>query len=287
VNLIHRPSRLRVFLVLGRVSNLPTVWSDCLAAWALAGGSAAATLVCVTISMSFLYVGGMFLNDAFDADFDRRHRRNRPIPSGAISEMAVWQWGFLWIILGLLGTAWIGMSPLIFGVSLSGCILTYNAVHKWTPLAPLLMGACRLGVYLTAASAAGAVDGEIVWKGAALALYIAGLSWVARKESGSAAVNYWPCVLLAAPIFMACCIDDGSSSGAAVLFSSVLVAWTAWALTRSIGPTRNIGLMISRLLAGIVLVDALAVARMGLPWMGLFPLWFALALLLQRFIPAT
>jgi hypothetical protein len=45
--------------------------------------------------------------------------------------------------------------------------------------------------------------------------------------------------------------------------------------------------MISRLLAGIVLVDALAVARTGLPWMGLFPLWFALALLLQRFIPAT
>jgi 4-hydroxybenzoate polyprenyltransferase len=264
------------------------VWSDCLAAWALGAGGSAATLISVSISMSFLYVGGMFLNDAFDADFDRRHRRSRPIPSGAITETAVWQWGFLWMILGLLGVAWLGVTPLIFALALSGCIVAYNAIHKWTPLAPLLMGMCRLGVYLTAASAAAdGVNGEIVWKGAALALYIAGLSWVARKESGSAAVNYWPCILLVAPIFIAACFDDGPSSGAAVVFSSVLVVWTIWALTRSIGPTRNIGLMISRLLAGIVLVDALAVARIGLPWMGLFPLWFALGLLLQRFIPAT
>jgi hypothetical protein len=30
--------KLRTLLVLGRVSNLPTVWSNCLAGWWLGGG---------------------------------------------------------------------------------------------------------------------------------------------------------------------------------------------------------------------------------------------------------
>ena len=31
-------AKLRTLLVLGRVSNLPTVWSNCFAGWLLAGG---------------------------------------------------------------------------------------------------------------------------------------------------------------------------------------------------------------------------------------------------------
>jgi hypothetical protein len=34
-------------------------------------------------------------------------------------------------------------------------------------------------------------------------------------------------------------------------------------------------------------VDLLAVADLTQPWIGLFLLWFLLALLLQRYIPAT
>jgi hypothetical protein len=44
---------------------------------------------------------------------------------------------------------------------------------------------------------------------------------------------------------------------------------------------------VSRLLAGIVLVDLLSVAVIGKPWTAIFPILFLLALLLQRFIPAT
>ena len=36
----------------------------------------------------------MFLNDAFDADYDRSRRITRPIPAGLISESEVWTWGF-------------------------------------------------------------------------------------------------------------------------------------------------------------------------------------------------
>lgn len=288
MNLFRRPSKLRTLLILGRVSNLPTVWSDCLAAWWLGGGGGVWTLTCVSVSCSFLYIGGMFLNDAFDASFDRNHRRNRPIPSGAITEKEVWQWGIAWMVLGLAGVAWLGATTLILALALSMCVLVYNAIHKMTPLAPLVMGACRLGVYLVAASAAiYGVDGEVIWKGLALAVYIAGLSWLARKESGHVEINYLPCILLVAPIFIARCIDDGLWARNATFFSMVLAGWSIWAVTRSLGRNGHVGFTIGRLLAGVVLVDLLAVAGAISPWVSLFAVWFVLALLLQRFIPAT
>jgi 4-hydroxybenzoate polyprenyltransferase len=289
INLFKRPSKLRTFLVLGRISNLPTVWSNCLAAWWLGGSGNSWTLVRVTVSMSLLYVGGMFLNDAFDATFDRNHRRTRPIPSGAIKEKEVWMWGFVWMFAGVVGVAWIGTTTLILGLALSACIVTYNAVHKFTFLAPLLMGGCRLGVYLVAASAGlNGVNGEVIWKGLALAAYVAGLSWLARKESTHVEVNYLPCILLAAPILIAVCVDDGDWARTAILFSIVFAGWAFWAISRSFGRGgAKVGFTVSRLLAGIVLVDLLAVAGVRSSWDGLFGVWFVLSLLLQRFIPAT
>lgn len=289
LNSLSGPRKLRTFLILGRVSNLPTVWSDCVAAWCLGGGGNIAALVCVSLSASFLYVGGMLLNDAFDAEFDSRHRRTRPIPSGAISEREVWQWGFLLMALGLVGVGSLGLTVMLCAIALSVCIILYNAVHKWVPIAPVLMGMCRLGVYLMASAAAqGGISGEVVWKGLALAAYIVGLSCLARKESWRVQINFWPTLLLAAPIVLAGLIDNGPSWMPAMVYSLVLAAWSCWALSRSLGQAQpNIGYTVSRLLAGIVLVDLLAVASSSEPWVGFFTLCFPLALLLQRFIPAT
>src|SRR5262245_55028336 len=91
---------IRTFLVLARASNLPTVWTNCLAGWMLAGGGDWRRLLALCVGASFLYTGGMFLNDAFDADFDQKHRPMRPIPSGAIKLRDVWVWGFVWLVLG-------------------------------------------------------------------------------------------------------------------------------------------------------------------------------------------
>jgi 4-hydroxybenzoate polyprenyltransferase len=63
--------RLRALLALSRVSHLPTVWSNCLAGWWLGGHGNFAKLPLLFLGVSALYTGGMFLNDAFDADFDR------------------------------------------------------------------------------------------------------------------------------------------------------------------------------------------------------------------------
>src|SRR6186713_2936577 len=105
---VRQPNLLRTFLVLARASNLPTVWSNCLAGWLLGGGGDLIKFLWLCIGATFLYTGGMFLNDAFDADFDRQHRRQRPIPSGAITEREVWSSGLIFLGFGLATLLWMG-----------------------------------------------------------------------------------------------------------------------------------------------------------------------------------
>ena len=78
------------YLKIGRVSNLPTVWTNVLAGAFLSGHAAdVPTLLWVMLAITLFYTGGMYLNDAFEADIDARERPNRPIPSGQISAKAV------------------------------------------------------------------------------------------------------------------------------------------------------------------------------------------------------
>ena len=76
---------VQTLLSLGRVSNLPTVWSNCLAGWCIGQGLHGERLFLLLMGATFLYLGGMFLNDAFDAQYDRQHRPERPIPTGAMA----------------------------------------------------------------------------------------------------------------------------------------------------------------------------------------------------------
>ncbi len=231
----------------------------------------------------------MFLNDAFDAGFDRAHRRSRPIPSGAIEEKEVWQWGFALLIAGAAGSVGISRETALLTIILSGCVLLYNALHKMVAIAPVVMGVCRFLVYLLAASvAANGITGYCVWAGLALAVYVMGLSFLARKESLRVRVNYWPAFLLGAPILLALLMDDGPKQWDGWTLSLMLAVWILWALRYTVGgESQNWGLTVSRLLAGIALVDMLAVGDLTAPWIGLFAGWFVLALLFQRFIPAT
>ena len=99
---------------------------------------------------------GMYLNDAFDEEFDRAKRRERPLPSGQIEVAAVWRWGFGWLGCGLLSLAFLGWWPALLGVLLAGAILLYDAVHKLVAFAPVLMAGCRvLLIWVAAASAVG------------------------------------------------------------------------------------------------------------------------------------
>ena len=144
----------RTLLVLGRVSNLPTVWSNCLAGWLLGGGGGALKFFLLSLGGTCLYVGGMFLNDAFDVEFDREYRKERPIPSGQITLDEVWRWGFGWLGVGTVILVLLGKTTGALTAILLLCIVLYDAVHKHVGLSPVLMSACRFFLYLVAASSA-------------------------------------------------------------------------------------------------------------------------------------
>ena len=98
-----------VALRLGRVSNLPTVWTNTLAGIVLAGGNAGdRRTVPLIVALSLFYVAGMYLNDAYDAEIDARERPERPIPSGQVSAETVFAAGFGMMVLGLALLGWVG-----------------------------------------------------------------------------------------------------------------------------------------------------------------------------------
>src|SRR5579883_2976384 len=139
-----------VALRLGRISNLPTVWSNTLAGAVMAGGEPWRLVTLLTAAgASLLYVGGMYLNDAFDREIDARERPERPIPSGLVTANAVFASGFGLILLGLGLVLWAaaeadaGWKPLLAGLLLGGAILFYDWSHKGNPLGPFFMGLCR------------------------------------------------------------------------------------------------------------------------------------------------
>ncbi|HZQ46184.1 MAG TPA: UbiA family prenyltransferase [Verrucomicrobiae bacterium] len=280
---------LRTLLILGRTSNLPTVWSNCLAGWWLGGGGNLKILFPLMTGATLLYLGGMFLNDAFDAKFDAEYKRERPIPSGLISAKAVWQIGFGLLAAGLGCLFFLGMVTGILGVLLVVCILIYDAVHKLLTISPVLMAACRFVLYLIAASTgADGVTGWAVWCGLALAAYIVGLSYIARKESRRGPLRFWPCLFLVIPILLALIMNANGYVQHALWVSAVLGLWILRSLRYTFGESDwNIGRTVSGLLAGIVWVDLLAVVDIPQELAPVFVGLFLLALLFQKFIPAT
>jgi len=282
-------SFLRTLFVLGRVSNLPTVWSNCLAGWWLGGAGNVEKLPYLLGGATSLYTGGMFLNDVFVVEFDRQYRKERPIPSRAIGLKTVWVWGVGWLALGACCLAGIGAATGVLGLALAGCIVLYDAVHKRVAFGPVLMGLCRYVLYLAAASAAGnGLNPKAITCGFALFAYIVGLSYVARRESAAGPLRYWPILLVAMPIIVGLIFNRGYQIESAVLLSAIFLAWTVKSLRYTLWSDEpNIGRTVSGLLAGIVLVDLLAVANgtreFGVVFVGLF----LAALVFQRFVPAT
>lgn len=280
---------LRTLLVLGRVSNLPTVWSNCLAGWLLSGGGSIGALLLLCGGATCLYIGGMYLNDAFDVEFDRLNRSERPIPSGAISVGDVWGYGLSWLGLGLVLVYFFNTSTFSLAIALVFSILLYDAVHKAIAFSPVIMAACRFFLLLLAASVGqNGVTGFAAWCAFALAFYIVGLSYVARSESNRGPIRYWPCFLLLIPLFLAWLANEGIYRKQSLLLSIILFFWILRCLSHTfLAQDKNIGRTVSGLLAGIVLVDLLSCTGSGAGWLIVFALLFGAALIFQRYIPAT
>jgi len=153
--------KARTLLELGRVSNLPTVFSNVLCGAALTGERLRPLpLALAVLAGSLFYVGGMFLNDAFDATIDAKERPERPIPSGRAERATVLGLGLGMLAAGealLAVSALGGLAPSgallpVAGWVTATCVIVYDRWHKGLAWSPLVMGLCRAGLYVIGAA---------------------------------------------------------------------------------------------------------------------------------------
>lgn len=192
-----RRSRAHAYLLLARVSNLPTVWTNVIAGAALAGaasvgtgpgGAAGAMLdarlaVGVALAVSCWYSAGMWMNDACDASIDAVQRNDRPIPNGDVSRREVWIGAGILTLVGAVILWAVGPNRAVWGwvAVLLAAISYYNVRHKADPFGPAAMGLCRGLIYVIAAAALGKAGALPVWIGAlVLIIYVLSLTWVGK-----------------------------------------------------------------------------------------------------------
>jgi len=290
-------SFLRTLLILGRVSNLPTVWTNVSVGWFLSGGAWTGELGWILLGMSLVYVAGMSLNDAFDADWDRAHAAGRPIPSGRIGRRTVWAVGGLEMAAGLVvlatGTS---VHPLLFaGLALS--VLLYNRLHKRWSGSVLIMGLCRALVYVGAGSAVASnatsleVPLTLLLISGGTVLYIAGLTLAARGEhlAAPAALRLVPRLMLMLPVLFPLISSRAVPQDTLRLSLAVIgvLGTGAWLVIVRQALAERVPKGVAFAIAGIAFFDAAVVAfadwRAAVACLAAF----VLTLGLQRVVPAT
>jgi 4-hydroxybenzoate polyprenyltransferase len=286
-----------VWLRLGRVSNLPTVWSNVLCGLAITGRVPAwPWVVALCAVFSLYYVAGMYLNDAFDRHVDAHERPSRPIPSGQAPAWLVFTLGFLGLAAAVGATAMIALklnAPGVYratacGFALSAFIVGYNLHHKQNPVSPVIMGLCRVFVYITVAMVVlGAVEQPLIGACLALLFYLIGLTYTAKQETLQRVQNIWPVGLMAlAPAYG---IYLSFQRPTTLGFVILLCAWVVYSLRFLWHQRRrSIPAAVVRLIAGIALVDAMLINGAGLLWLaGIAVSLCSMTRAFQRLIPGT
>jgi 4-hydroxybenzoate polyprenyltransferase len=291
----------RVFLELGRVSNLPTVWSNVLAGALIAGPFALVPVLAIALAGSLFYTGGMLLNDAFDAEIDSRERPERPIPSGRVSRASVLGTGFglvfagiaTLLVLALLGHSASGARVVWAGLFTAAAVIAYDLWHKGRPLSPVIMGLCRAGLYAMAGLAVSeSLSGPAVETAVSVLAYVVGLTHIARFETGSVVARAWPTLFVLGPSLL-CLLRLRDVHGEALALSAgtllVSVSWSLRAIRIALrGGPGSIPRSVISLIAGLSLTDAAFVAaRAGAPGVLACFACFGLTLALQRRIRGT
>ena len=278
---------LQTFLKLGRVSNLPTVWTNAIAGAVLAGVTPIGQILVVCLALTLFYVGGMWLNDAFDAEIDTRERANRPIPMGQVKVTTVFTVGYAMLAVAIALSFTMGALAGVIGIALASAVVLYDWLHKLTVLSPLIMGVTRFLCYLLAAAAVAKITGSAVWGGLGLLTYIVGLTYAAKQEAYDRLDRAWPLAVLALPLLLGLSQTWSNPLG--------LVIWGALAVVIAVALRllfrRNRGDVpkaVVTLIAGISLYDAVLIAANGFTLLAILAVaGFGMTLLLQRAVAGT
>ncbi len=284
--------RIIDLLAMSRFANLPTVWSNVLLA-----GVATGTIVRVLnepifaiswekiafmcVAMSCLYLGGCFLNDWHDVDFDQETRPDRPIPSGRWQRRTIFILAISLMWLGAALSFYASITAGLCSLALIACIILYTKFHKIHKGSLVFMASSRLLVYPTTSLAIiPQIDayyfttGHIIaiWGAILMGLYIFGISLSATGESKRTSQGnsllIFGLIFLTLPIAIssiqeAAFWDDQLLDFLPVLALGILLATAIYQLITK----HDIGTFVSRSLALIPMVDFLTLGSIALAWM--------------------
>jgi len=264
---------IKTLATLGRISNLPTVWTNILTATIVVQSSTSPQenlsspdiyqILIVLVALSFMYIAGMFLNDAFDIDWDKKNNNMRPIVRGEISLKSVWIIGCLLLLLSLCLILSQNNKPAsIAAIALIGAIILYNALHKKFPAAAFIMGFTRFGVYIISALLLAKLNTTLIIIASALLLYITGVTYLARQEQINTNTRRWPLILLSTPVLFTI-----AYSYTIPLYWVLTIIYSAWIFiqikTKIFSTAPDVRAGIGGLLAAIPLVDGLYLASVN------------------------
>lgn len=267
-------------IALSRLSNLPTIFTNCFAGVSLVHPAALSRPgewgpVCG--GLCALYCAGMILNDICDRKADAAERPERPLPSGSVSVKTA---TIMTAALFLAGILLAGRTPeaMICVLLLGGLIMAYDFFHRGNPAAPLLMGSCRSCVYLasgyaitaatpmspTPAAGAAAAPASLWLPAALLGVTVACITGIAAKE---AVAKHRPSAVPGAILALTAAFLAGTSFSNPLAFSAalLLLGWVLFSLSFAYRKHMAGGAAraTAHLLAGICLLDAVFIFHSG------------------------
>ncbi|MFD2191853.1 UbiA family prenyltransferase [Pistricoccus aurantiacus] len=287
----------RTWLELGRVSNLPTIWTNGLTGWLLAGAALdAAQLLHLLATLSLFYLGGTYLNDAFDAQIDAKEYSERPALQGNMAPRTVALLGAAMLGLGVLLAFLLNVPAGLCGLALALAILLYDWLHKQISWGPVIMGICRLLTYFLGALAVAKLSWPVMLGAFGLFCHVVGLTHAVKLKAYHRVIAIWPLVIMAVPVLvlmtMVALDDTDAGLTRVVLTGTMLAAYLLWcggALARLFRrQPEDISKAIVGLIAAIALYDAVLIATTGAVDIALLAVVAFLATLaLQRLAPGA
>lgn len=278
------PARLRPLLATARIANVPSVISNvwvgiaigaAFQRWEHGGESVWPDALCLMIAGVLLYIGGNFLNDWHDREWDAKNRPERALPTGLYAPGTYLLLALIFELAGLLLALVVSWKCAAVAALIILFIIIYTRWHKKAVWPVIPMGLCRallpvmgfvgFGTKALEASASGLAGSElpspttmVLFHAVALLIYIAALSLGARYESSPNPSR------AALAVSKAGLILSGVIASVWWLVFDLkagligLIPFAVWIILCLTKYRRPIPVHVSALLAGIPLIDGIA-----------------------------
>lgn len=179
----------------------------------------------------FLFLAGMTLNDYFDYNTDKNERSNRPLPSGKISRKIALCLGLALLSAANISAFFVGFQAVMISVVMTILILAYDIKLKNIKILGILNLSSIRFLNVILGSSAVIFTFEIVWISIPIAIFVAGISILAKTESSdySRKAKIANLILVFFTIvYVVVLTHDKGSSHWIILGAFVIVSYIPW-----------------------------------------------------------